>query len=297
MVAGKLKAARIASGMSLHELETKTGRTVTAQAIGEYERGEAMPGSRALIALARALDVPVDYLLADEDWVLECIDFERKTIGRQTKARAELTVQRQLGRYLTVESLLGLPSGDWDRPHGAPYPVGGNPAEADRAAHRLRNAWGLGMDPIPSVVELLEGRGIKVLAADIDGIDCIVVQASRAGRPLAPVVLVSPSHAGERQRLAVARQLGRLVMDVANGVDEEAAAHRFADSFLTPAEAPCAQSGNSSSVLAPERPKRFERLCRRALAEDAIGESRAAELLGISVRELDDRLRPAATPL
>lgn len=39
-----------------------------------------------------------------------------------------------------------------------------------------------------------------------------------------------------------------------------------------------------------EEPKRFERLCYRALAERVIGEARAAELLGISVRELDARL-------
>lgn len=39
-----------------------------------------------------------------------------------------------------------------------------------------------------------------------------------------------------------------------------------------------------------EEPKRFERLCYRALAEGLIGESRTAELLGISVRELDLRL-------
>lgn len=39
-----------------------------------------------------------------------------------------------------------------------------------------------------------------------------------------------------------------------------------------------------------EEPRRFERLCYRALAENVIGEARAAELLGISVRELDARL-------
>lgn len=43
-----------------------------------------------------------------------------------------------------------------------------------------------------------------------------------------------------------------------------------------------------------EEPKRFERLCYRALAEGVIGESRAAELLGISVRELDRRLDQVA---
>ncbi|RWD16097.1 MAG: ImmA/IrrE family metallo-endopeptidase [Mesorhizobium sp.] len=43
-----------------------------------------------------------------------------------------------------------------------------------------------------------------------------------------------------------------------------------------------------------EEPKRFERLCYRAIAEGMIGESRAAELLGISVRELDARLDQVA---
>lgn len=43
-----------------------------------------------------------------------------------------------------------------------------------------------------------------------------------------------------------------------------------------------------------EEPRRFERLCYRALAEGIIGKSRAAELLGISVRELDKRLDQAA---
>ena len=43
-----------------------------------------------------------------------------------------------------------------------------------------------------------------------------------------------------------------------------------------------------------EEPKRFERLCYRALAERVIGEARAAELLGISIRELDARLDQVA---
>ena len=43
-----------------------------------------------------------------------------------------------------------------------------------------------------------------------------------------------------------------------------------------------------------EEPKRFERLCYRALAEGVIGESRAAELLGITARELDARLDQVA---
>jgi Zn-dependent peptidase ImmA (M78 family)/DNA-binding XRE family transcriptional regulator len=42
-----------------------------------------------------------------------------------------------------------------------------------------------------------------------------------------------------------------------------------------------------------EEPKRFERLCYRALAERVIGESRAAEMLGITLKALDQRLAEA----
>ena len=42
--------------------------------------------------------------------------------------------------------------------------------------------------------------------------------------------------------------------------------------------------------MAGERPKRFDRLCFRALAEAAISEAKPAELLGHSVHELSRRM-------
>lgn len=39
-----------------------------------------------------------------------------------------------------------------------------------------------------------------------------------------------------------------------------------------------------------EGPRRFERLCFRALAEGAVSEAKAAELLGISVHDLNRRM-------
>ena len=43
-------------------------------------------------------------------------------------------------------------------------------------------------------------------------------------------------------------------------------------------------------AITPERPERFTRLCYRAVSEGAISEAKAAELLGITVRELGKRL-------
>ena len=50
------------------------------------------------------------------------------------------------------------------------------------------------------------------------------------------------------------------------------------------------QASTEPGGLAPEVPQRMKRLCLRAVSEGAITEARAAELLGISIRDLDSRL-------
>ena len=104
-----------------------------------------------LLALAGALNVSVDYLLADDSLALEDVEFRTKAVvGPKVRARVEATVLTQLERYLVVEELLGLPSADWDRPREAPYPVLRDVAEADHAARSLRNAWDWAWAPSPT---------------------------------------------------------------------------------------------------------------------------------------------------
>ena len=355
MIGKRLKVSRSASGLSLRGLENKIGNRVTAQAIGKYERNESMPSSSVLIALADALDVSVDYLVGDTDMVLEAVEFRKKKItSRREEARVEARVLHLLERYLLVEELLGLRSTEWHRPREAPYPVVGDVFEADRAARSLRDYWGLGNDPIPNLVELLEEQGIKVLVLDLANIDGLSARVRRAGKGAVPVIVVNRKNWGERQRFTLAHELGHLVMDVAAKLDEEKAVQCFAGAFLMPANAlwqkigkhrksigwselfelkqlfgvsvqaityRCRVLGIFSEALfqrlfnsfghfgwrsppyeepysrESEEPKRFERLAFRGLAEGAISESKAAELLGVSVWEINRRMEePPATP-
>ena len=317
---------------------------MTAQAISKYERDESMPSSGVLIALADALGVSVDYLGSDSDITLEAVEFRRKRLtSRREEARIEARVLDLLERYLTVEEILGLPTVARDVPRDAPWPVLHDLAEAEQAALGLRVHWGLGLDPIPNLVELLEERGIKVLSMPLAGIDGLTARVRRDDRSVASVIVVNRQDWGERQRFTVARELGHMVLDVARKLDDEKAAHRFAGAFLMPAETLRAGTGrhrtsigwselfslkrifgvsvqalayrckdlgifgnplfrrlfdefNRQGWRSPpyrepramngEEPRRFERLCFRALAEGAISESRAAELLGHSVHEL-----------
>ena len=351
MIGRRLKVARASAGLSLRELAARMDAVVTPQAIGKYERDEDMPGSRALMALAAALNVSENYLLSDEELVLEGVDFRKKTSAKEEATVEAVTIQL-LERYLAVEDLLRLKSVDWEQPRSAPFPVS-DIRDAEDAARSMREEWGLGHDPIPKLAELLEERGVKVLSLDLDDIDGLAARVRRHGRDAVRVVVVRKHIWAERKRFTLAHELGHMVMAPAPGVDEEKAAHRFAGAFLMPADVVRAEVGTHRSSISigelvalkkrfgvsvqaiafrckdlgiidaktfsvlfrvftqrgwrkhpfeepavmpadEEEPRRFERLCLRALAENVIGESRAAEMLGISVRELDARLEQAA---
>ena len=348
MIGHRLNLSRSSAGLSLRALEARIGNRVTAQAISKYERDEAMPSSGVLIALADALDVSVDYLVGDRDMVLEAVEFRKKRLtSRREEAKIEARVLHLLERYLTVEELLDLPSVAWDRPREAPWPVPRDPAEAEHAAQGLRAHWGLGLDPIANLVDLSEERGIKVISADLRSVDGLTARVRREDGSVASVIVVNREHWGERQRFTIAHELGHMVLDVAPKVDDEKAAHRFAGTFLMPAETLRAEIGRRRKsvswgelfdlkrifgvsvqaltyrckdlgifsnalfrqlfdefsrrgwrnppyqepyAMEGEEPKRFERLCFRALAEGAISEAKAAELLGSSVHELNRRM-------
>lgn len=355
MIGHRLRIARAAAGLSLRDLSAKIGGLVTAQAIGKYERNEDMPSSGVLLALADALNVTEEYLLSDDELVLEGIEFRKKP---NTSAREEAAIAAHsihlLERYLAVEDLLHLKSVDWEKPRSAPHPVS-DIRDAEDAARSVREDWGLGNDPIPQLAELLEERGIKVLSLALENIDGLAAKVRRKDHAAARVVVVNCDAWSERKRFTLAHELGHMVIDPAPGMSDgeiEKAAHRFAGAFLIPADILRAEMGsNRSSVsigelvglkvrfgvsiqaivyrckdlgilnqsafvrlfklfnqrgwrkppfaepgfISPEseEPKRFERLCYRALAENLIGEPRTAELLGISVRELGSRLDSA----
>ena len=164
MIGNRLKLARSAAGLSLRGLSDRIENLVSAQAIGKYERDEAMPRSHVLLALADALGVNVNYLVGDAGMSLQAVHFRaRSAIGKREQDRIGALVLSRLERYLMIEETLDLPSIYWNRPRWAPYPVVNGLIEADRAASNLRNDWGLGLNPIPDMVELMERPRVKDL--------------------------------------------------------------------------------------------------------------------------------------
>ena len=210
MIGSRLKLARAAAGISLRALESRVHGLVTAQAIGKYERNEMMPGSNVLLALARALEVTPAYLLSQRNIRLGAIEF-RKSVGAGTKeenaVRARLL--ERIERYIVVEEILNAPSLYWQPPLESAQPVA-QLEDGFAAAQRLRQKWHLGQDPIPSMTELLEEHGIKVITMSLpEKVFGSTVQSTLADDRMVPAVLINSLHTGERQRFTrLAASLG-----------------------------------------------------------------------------------------
>lgn len=239
MIADRIKLARRKAGFSLRDLSDAMGNRVTAQAIGKYERGEDVPSSGVLSALAKALKVSIAYLLDAQGLQLAGVEFRTKanTTGKD-RAIVETEVLEWIERYLQVELVLELDSADWHCPIAKRKPVG-NADEAEELAGEVRKAWKLGLDPIPNMTELLEEKGLKVLTCKlpdrVSGFTCLV---KRPSAPDLPVIVVNNQFSLERRRLTLAHELGHRLIDEAgmSEKDAEKAATLFAGAFLMPKE-------------------------------------------------------------
>jgi Zn-dependent peptidase ImmA (M78 family)/DNA-binding XRE family transcriptional regulator len=237
MFGDRLKLARKKAGFSLRSLSEALDSRVSPQAIGKYERGEMMPSSGILLAMAKTLDVSLDYLMGAQVQKLDGVEF-RKKAGTSAKARArvEADVIEHVERYLTIEEILELDSAEWQQPFRE-VPLE-REEEGEKLASRVRKAWHLGEDPIPNMTELLEERGIKIfitpLPEDVSGMTCLV-RRSEGGDPV-PVIVVNQHHTLERRRLTLAHELGHRLIDEKSPVDHEKAANYFAAAFLMPRE-------------------------------------------------------------
>lgn len=253
MIGKRLKLSREAAGLSLRELAAAVQKLVSAQAIGKYERDEMMPGSAVLLALAKALAVSPDYLLSTQEIELSGIDFRKASTAASKEERAvEAMVLDHVERYLMIEELLPGQDHRWAAPHGAHFDIGAVD-DAEAAAKAMRKLWKLGIDPIPGMAELLEERGVKVVALDlpesVSGSKAYVKCASAVD---VPVVVVNKTHTGERQRFTLAHEIAHLVLRFKDGFEEkkqEKAADRFAGAFLMDKEMMLSLFGNKRTAI------------------------------------------------
>ncbi len=223
----------------MRELANAITPKVSAQAISKYEADKMLPSSAVLVELGKTLEVSLDFLMSGQVEELDGVEFRKQSrASARDCAKAEAILIDNLDRYLAIEHILDMPAeADWVEERR--YDSVASEDQIDRRADALRAAWSLGMDPIPSLCELLEDKGIKVVEADlpesVNGLSCHVL---RGGEIVAEAVMVSSRINVERKRFTLAHELAhRIIRSTGNPViDVEAAMNRFAGAFLVPGQ-------------------------------------------------------------
>lgn len=235
MFGRRLQQLRLARNLSLEALATEMGGIVTKQALSKYEHDKAKPSPVVLSKIAAVLGVKASYLFTEPSARVEFLAY-RKSANLLEKERKVLKsrIEETLENRVRVLELLGYTN-------EANIPVRKMPVQkiedAEDAAEKIRKLWNLGTGPICNVTETMEENAISVIDIDanedFDGISARVYDAENKIRTVA--VVTRNEIAGERQRLNLSHELGHLVLDIHEGVDEERAAFRFGAALLAPA--------------------------------------------------------------
>jgi len=236
MFGERLKRARIKAGLSLEALSIKADKIVTKQAISQYEKDQKVPSSTVLVALAKALEVKLDYFFRNISVEIGQVDFRKhSSFGKKQQESLKEKVREELERYIELEEILDYENGFINHLENISIR---SYEDAEKAADELRNKWDLGHDAITNVMQMLELRDIKVIYIEEESkrFNGLCGLATNVNHPF--VVLNSNEELPlDRKRFTACHELGHLLLEnniVDEDLDHERVANRFAGAFLLP---------------------------------------------------------------
>ena len=236
MVGERLKRFRLARGMSLDDLEAAIDGLVSKQALSKYERGKMQPKVTTLNRIAAALGVKSTQLWGESTYQVEWVAYRKCTrMGKKQQEQLQSFVAEVLEKRISLLEQMGEGT-------SVELPIQEFPVDkirdAEGAALALRQQWGLGIDPIPNLVSVLENRSLHIIEVDaietFDGISAVVRDNDKS--VLAAAIATRRGTPGDRHRLNIAHELGHLTLQLGESVNAEKAAFRFGAAFLVPAE-------------------------------------------------------------
>jgi Zn-dependent peptidase ImmA (M78 family)/transcriptional regulator with XRE-family HTH domain len=236
--AQRLRVARHESGLASAELAGKVG--VSGTAVSQWETGTTRPRAHHVELLAGHLRYPVAYF-ATTGRNIENLDSDRAFFRSlressrrdRDKAAAHAVLIGELTRIVARHAALPvidipmLPAPESRQPN--------NWDPIDEIAQATRDAWGLGVEPIPDVLREIERHGVIVARLPLaDEVEAF----SWPGHERPIVILGVEKENRIRSRFSGAHELGHLVMhrNHPRPADPrlEKQAHRFANAFILP---------------------------------------------------------------
>ena len=236
MIGERLTQLRLARNLTLDALSIKMGGLVTKQALSKYEQNQAQPSPLVLTKLSAALGVKANYFLAPLEIQVKFVAYRSATsLPDREKERVKNVVTQCLEDRIRVQTLIGQ-----SQMNAIPWKTLeiSSLEDTETQANHMRQLWELGTSPISNVIGTFEEHQLCVLSikADekFDGMSALGCDSS--GDVLAGAIVSRQDIPGERQRLNLTHELGHLVLNIPETIDEEKAAFRFGSAFLAPAE-------------------------------------------------------------
>jgi transcriptional regulator with XRE-family HTH domain len=248
MLGERIRQSRIASGLSLRGLADQVG-LVTAAAISKYELGKDIPRQSVLLAIAKALNIPVERLFTPPGISLTSVEFRKSARLPENKSlQIQAKLKDELEDYIDLSELLVHHGLQQFNNSVALTDKVADLAQLEEYAIRLREQWGLGVEPIRNVTEAIETTGIKIIILDADErFDELTCLANNTY----PIVVIRrlPETKGDIQRFNVLHGLGHLLLSPTECIDKESMCNYFAECMLAPGPAVFKRLGHKRKTL------------------------------------------------
>lgn len=237
----RLKQARIYRGLTVAELAERVG--CQRQTLSMYEISKSQPTDKTTVTrLAQELGFPVKYFYENSKAFSTGTVYFRSLLTTNKKYRSEQIVKMEyLSQiYSLLQDYVAFPEYE---------PLGfSDDITPEEAACSLRDAWGLGRDPIDNLISVVEQHGILVtsFSTSTNDVDAFSQFMGAADIPTYIIAYSNNKTSAARIHFDIAHELGHICLhewseDIEDISKEEfklkeREANDFAAAFLLPEE-------------------------------------------------------------
>lgn len=244
MLGENIKRYRILKGISLRKFGELVGLSQTA--IAKYEQNILIPDGEKLIKFALALDCKVIDLLKDNSnkKALNLNFRKRKSLSGKRLELLKQIINDKVDNYLNVLQLNAIDSVKIKK-----YKVS-SLSDAEQAAIKFRKDNQINeLFPLANLCDIIENLGIAIVIINndndlFDGFDGVSEVVNGF-----PFICMSSDINYYRQRFTLAHELGHLILQIDDSLDDEKICNEFASALLLPRKALLQECGSKRIAI------------------------------------------------
>ena len=289
MHSSRIKLYRLQRGLSRKEVAAKTGISLAMLTL--FEDGKRTPDNKTARILASVLGITYPQLMkfVPSERKYQHGEFRKQsTLSKSAQGYLQMLIEEYFDRLFLVADLLG---GKVLRASPAMHSlVTDNSPEADAMA--LRDYWGFARSgPILSLIDVLENKGILICKIPYQHTDFSGINGMADRHPY---IAINSYATPERQRSTLIHELVHVSFEqpAQTSREYEKYIEAVSGAFLLPKPDAFAELGRKRRAVSSdmsEETRLLEQLVLRALSEEKISMSRAAELLDVPYHIMRDK--------